>query len=92
MPLDSSGVPAIVLIVEDAHWLDRPSADALAFVGRRVEADPIILLAAIRDGYEDSPLGSGLPSCGSTGSLIAVLQSCWARTFQILRPQSANEC
>src|ERR1700730_18004412 len=29
----------IALIVEDARWLDRPSADALAFVGRRVESD-----------------------------------------------------
>ncbi|HEY2656017.1 MAG TPA: AAA family ATPase, partial [Solirubrobacteraceae bacterium] len=58
---DAAGRAPIVLLVEDAHWLDRPSSDALAFVGRRVESDPIILLAAIRDGYEDSPLGSGLP-------------------------------
>ncbi|HEY2200462.1 MAG TPA: AAA family ATPase, partial [Solirubrobacteraceae bacterium] len=58
---DAASRAPIVLIVEDAHWLDRPSSDALAFVGRRVESDPIVLLAAIRDGYEDSPLDSGLP-------------------------------
>jgi DNA-binding CsgD family transcriptional regulator/tetratricopeptide (TPR) repeat protein len=51
----------VALIVEDAQWLDRPSADALAFVGRRVESDPIVLLAAIREGYESSLLEAGLP-------------------------------
>jgi DNA-binding CsgD family transcriptional regulator len=51
----------VVLIVEDAQWLDPPTADVLAFVGRRLQSDPIILLAAIREGYEKSPLGSGLP-------------------------------
>ncbi|MDG6105555.1 helix-turn-helix transcriptional regulator [Dactylosporangium aurantiacum] len=42
-----------LLLVEDAHWLDPPSADALAFVARRLDADPIVLLAAARDGYAD---------------------------------------
>src|ERR687888_1037112 len=45
----------LLLVVEDAHWLDRPTADVLAFVARRIESDPILLLAAIRDGYP-SPL------------------------------------
>ena len=45
----------------DAQWLDRPTADALAFVGRRIESDPIVLIAALREGY-DSPLSqAGLP-------------------------------
>lgn len=53
------GTPMLVT-VEDAHWLDRPTADALAFVGRRLDADPIVLVTALREGYE-SPLQSGLP-------------------------------
>ena len=40
-----------LLIVDDAHWLDRPSADVLAFVARRIESDPVLLLVAARDGY-----------------------------------------
>ncbi|WP_238008547.1 AAA family ATPase [Dactylosporangium sp. AC04546] len=40
-----------LLLVEDAHWLDPPSADVLAFVARRLDSDPIVLLAAMRDGY-----------------------------------------
>jgi DNA-binding CsgD family transcriptional regulator/tetratricopeptide (TPR) repeat protein len=58
---DAASESPVALIVEDAQWLDPPTGDILAFVGRRVESDPIILLAAIRDGYEESPLASGLP-------------------------------
>ena len=51
----------LLMIAEDAHWLDRPTADGLAFIGRRIESDPIVLLAALREGY-DSPLSqAGLP-------------------------------
>ena len=51
----------LVLVVEDAHWLDRPTCDVLAFVARRVEAEPLVLTIAIRDGYENPLLNSGLP-------------------------------
>jgi DNA-binding CsgD family transcriptional regulator len=51
----------LLLVVDDAHWLDRPTSDVLAFVARRIESDPIVLLAAIRDGHP-SPIGEvGLP-------------------------------
>jgi DNA-binding CsgD family transcriptional regulator len=51
----------VVLLVDDAHWLDEASAEVLAFVGRRLESDPIVLLAASRDGT-DGPLDrAGLP-------------------------------
>ena len=51
----------LLVIVEDAHWLDRPSADVLAFVARRIESDPILLLAAFRDGYGSALAEAGLP-------------------------------
>ncbi len=41
----------LLLIAEDAHWLDQPSVDVLGFVARRLESEPIVLLAAARDGY-----------------------------------------
>ena len=52
--------PAL-LVVEDAHWLDRPSADVLAFVARRLESDPIVLLAS-REGYPSPFADAGCPS------------------------------
>ena len=39
---DVAGDAPLLLVVEDAHWLDRPSADVLAFVARRIESDPIV--------------------------------------------------
>ncbi|QUQ63567.1 ATP-binding protein [Kutzneria sp. CA-103260] len=40
----------LLLVVDDAHWLDPNSQDVLAFVARRLESEPIALVAAIRDG------------------------------------------
>jgi DNA-binding CsgD family transcriptional regulator len=51
----------VLLVVEDAHWLDRPTADVLAFVARRIESDPVVLLAAARDGYPSALADAGLP-------------------------------
>jgi DNA-binding CsgD family transcriptional regulator len=51
----------LLLVVEDAHWLDRATADVLAFVARRIESDPVLLLAAIRDGYPSVLGETGLP-------------------------------
>jgi DNA-binding CsgD family transcriptional regulator len=45
----------LLVVAEDAQWLDPSTADVLAFVARRLEFEPIVLLAAIREGY-DSPL------------------------------------
>jgi DNA-binding CsgD family transcriptional regulator len=55
-----AGDAPVLLVVEDAHWLDRPTADVLAFLARRIESDPIILLAAARDGYGSALVEAGL--------------------------------
>ena len=51
----------LLLIAEDAHWLDRPTADVLGFVARRLDSDPIVLLAAVRDSYPSAFADAGLP-------------------------------
>jgi hypothetical protein len=40
----------LLCVVDDAHWLDAASADALVFVARRVQADPVAPLFAAREG------------------------------------------
>jgi DNA-binding CsgD family transcriptional regulator len=43
-----AGDQPLLLVVEDTHWLDRTSAEVLAFVARRLGADPVCLVASGR--------------------------------------------
>jgi DNA-binding NarL/FixJ family response regulator len=50
----------VLLAVDDAHWLDRSSANVLAFVARRLEMEPAFLLLAVRDGVPNDIDEAGL--------------------------------
>ncbi|WP_157574177.1 AAA family ATPase, partial [Nocardia jejuensis] len=45
----------LLIVTEDVHWLDPASAEVLAFVARRIDSEPVALLASVRDGVS-SPL------------------------------------
>ena len=49
----------LVCVVDDAHWLDRASAQCVAFVARRLLAESVVMLFAAR---EQSDLFTGLPA------------------------------
>jgi DNA-binding CsgD family transcriptional regulator/transcriptional regulator with XRE-family HTH domain len=51
----------VLVIADDAHWLDASSADALAFVARRLGSEPVVLLLAHREGMENALAPTGLP-------------------------------
>jgi DNA-binding CsgD family transcriptional regulator/tetratricopeptide (TPR) repeat protein len=51
----------VLLVVDDLHWLDRPSQDALTFIARRIGADPILLIGSARSGYDSALAAAGLP-------------------------------
>lgn len=40
----------LLVLVDDAHWLDGSSGEALLFAVRRVVADPIAVIIAVREG------------------------------------------
>lgn len=52
----------VLLVAEDAHWLDRATVDVLTFVARRLGSEPVVLLAAVRDGIASPFDDSALPS------------------------------
>ena len=57
---DSAADQPLVLVVDDAHWLDRPSAEVLGFVARRLESEAVVMLAAQRDGFPPVLTGPAL--------------------------------
>jgi hypothetical protein len=67
----------LLCLIDDAQWLDRSSAQVLAFVARRLQAESVVLLFAEREpgqrdelaGLPDLPL-RGLPA-GTARELLA---------------------
>jgi hypothetical protein len=56
----------LVCVVDDAHWLDHASAQALAFVARRLQAESIGLVLAVPEDRE-LPEFSGFPELAVGG-------------------------
>jgi DNA-binding CsgD family transcriptional regulator len=57
---DAAEAQPLVCLIDDAHWLDRSSAQALAFVARRLHAEQIAVVFAVRAPV-DVPELAGLP-------------------------------
>jgi hypothetical protein len=57
----------VLCLVDDAHWLDGSSADALLFVARRLEAEGVAMLFAARETEGHLFLPSGVPICRLSG-------------------------
>lgn len=51
----------VLVLVDDAHLLDLPSAQALVFAARRLTADPVVLVAAVREGRSSPLTNADLP-------------------------------
>ena len=52
----------VAVLVDDAQWLDQSSAQALLFAFRRLVADPIAVLIAVREGEPSLLDGADLPT------------------------------
>jgi hypothetical protein len=56
----------LLCVVDDAQWLDQASAQALAFVARRLDAESVALVLAVRELGEGAEL-AGLPELRAEG-------------------------
>jgi DNA-binding CsgD family transcriptional regulator len=65
----------LLCLIDDAQWLDGPSADALTFAARRLEAEAVVLLFAARDDERRAFAASGLPELRLTGLDAAAAQA-----------------
>jgi predicted ATPase len=57
----------VLCVVDDAQWLDRPSADALVFTARRLRAEHLAILFGAREGEATRFEAAGLAELVLTG-------------------------
>ena len=53
----------LLIVLDDVFWMDRPSAEVLGFVARRLAGSHVGLLAALRTASGSVFEGSDLPKC-----------------------------
>src|SRR6266481_6931841 len=58
---DLSEQSPVLVVADDAHWLDRSSRDALAFAGNRLDAERVVLLVGARGQAPPSSFDRGFP-------------------------------
>jgi DNA-binding CsgD family transcriptional regulator len=58
---DLSERSPVLVVADDAHWLDRSSLDALAFAGRRLDAERVVLLVGARGQAPPPGFDRGFP-------------------------------
>ncbi|OLT11242.1 hypothetical protein BJF79_24560 [Actinomadura sp. CNU-125] len=78
----------LVVLVDDAQWLDGPSAEALLSRARRLRAEPIALL--LRAG--GTSRRRACRSCGSAGSTRCRRRGCWTSVRRTCRSTCGATC
>jgi DNA-binding CsgD family transcriptional regulator len=73
----------LAVLVDDAHWLDGSSGDAMLFAFRRLVADPVAVMLAVREGEPSLLDGADLPALRLAG-----LGPAWAA--ELLRQQAGE--
>src|SRR5580693_6997258 len=68
---DLSERSPVLVVADDAHWLDRSSMDALAFASSRLDAEPIVVLVGARGHAPPAGFDRGFPEL-HLGPLSAV--------------------
>jgi DNA-binding CsgD family transcriptional regulator/tetratricopeptide (TPR) repeat protein len=81
-----SDVGPVALFVDDAQWLDEPSARAFSFALRRLMSEPVVVIASLREG-ESLPPAFGEAARASGLSRLPVRALSLGAIARIVRAQ-----
>ena len=81
----------VVCVVDDAHWLDSASTDALLFATRRLEADPVAMVFAARDTDDRTFAPEGVPSLRLDGLDAASVRALLAENAPVVVAAEVTE-
>jgi DNA-binding CsgD family transcriptional regulator len=76
---DAAALQPLLAVVDDIHWCDKPSLEALGFVGRRIAVEPIVLMTGTRPGT---------PGADTATTTIALDSLTFEAADQLLRTHS----
>jgi DNA-binding CsgD family transcriptional regulator/tetratricopeptide (TPR) repeat protein len=57
---DAAEERPLVILADDAHWLDHSTAAVLTFIARRLESEPVGLFVSVRSGFATPLAAAGL--------------------------------
>ncbi len=67
----SASTRPVLVVADDLQWFDAASRHAILFAARRLQADPVAFVMAVRDGESEEPLDTGLPELHLSGLAVA---------------------
>lgn len=67
MLTEAAEASPVLCLIDDAHWLDTATADALVFASRRLDADPVALVFSARVGDSRTFTPVNIPVLAVTG-------------------------
>jgi DNA-binding CsgD family transcriptional regulator len=81
----------VLMLVDDVQWVDHATSEVLGFVARRLESDPVMLLAAGGDGYREPIWDGGLPELQLGGLDTAASEALLSMSAGDLEPSARAE-
>jgi hypothetical protein len=89
---DLSERSPVLVVADDAQWLDRSSLDALAFAGSRLDAERVVLLVGARGRPRPPGLTGDSRNCTLSRCPRRTPAACWTRRLGHLGGGPGRRC
>ncbi len=91
MLTEAAETSPVLCLIDDAHWLDSASADALVFAARRLQADPVAIVFTARVGDARSFAPQDIPTLTLGGLGQSAARSLLSERSGVLLPEQVTE-